>query len=95
VDAKPAARANADAEWLAAVRHALVEHDPVVRTETESAPASLPAVRPVGALLPLAPQAAPALPPATSVADAPAPHGDADHPVPPAPIPNVGSAPAH
>lgn len=43
--------------------------------------------------------AAPALPPATSVAIAPAPQVDVDHPVPPAPIPeplanDVGAAPA-
>jgi hypothetical protein len=35
---------------------------------------------------------APALPPATSVAIAPAPRVDADHPVPPAPIPEMTSA---
>ena len=91
-------RANADADWLAAVRQALIEHTPVVRAEAAEAPVALtppPAVPPMGKslLAPAQAHAAPPLPPATSVANAPAPHSDDDHPVPPAPIPNVG--PAH
>ncbi len=84
------ARRNPDADWLAAVRRALVDHAPVTRAQAAEAPISLtpPAVRPMGAPLPAQPQAAPALPPATAVANAP--RGDNDHPVPPAPIPNVG-----
>jgi hypothetical protein len=104
VAAKPEpARHNPDADWLAAVRRALVEHSAVTRARAAEAPVPLappPAVRPMaqpmGTPLPAPPQAhaAPPLPPATSVADAPAPQSDdADHPVPPAPIPNVGPGP--
>ena len=101
--AAPAAEskpANADADWLAAVRQALVEHTPVVRAEAAEAPAALtppPAVLPMGNSLPAPAQvhAAPPLPPATSVANAPAPHSDDNHPVPPALIPNVGPPSAH
>ena len=90
-------RANPDADWLAAVRQALVEHAPVVRAQAAEAPASLvpPAAdRPMGALLPVQAHAAPALPPATNVADAPALRADDNHPIPPASIPNVGPPPA-
>ncbi len=90
------ARANPDADWLAAVRQALVEHAPVVRAQAAEAPLSQvpPAGRPMGATLPVQAHAAPALPPATNVADAPAPRPDDNHPIPPASIPNVGPPPA-
>lgn len=76
-------RHNPDADWLAAVRRALVEHAPVTRAHAAEAP------------MPLAPsrarmQAAPSLPSATRVADAPEPQKNDGHPVPPALIPNVG-----
>lgn len=90
-------RHDADADWLAAVRRALVAHGPVTRAQAAEAPVSLAAPRalsPMGAPLPAPPQAAPALPPPTAIADAPAPQGDESHPVPPAPIPNVGLPPA-
>lgn len=90
-------RANADADWLAAVRRALVEHAPVVRAQAAEAPVSLrpQAAHPMGQLMPAEAHGAPPLPPATAVANSPAPHSDDDHPVPPAPIPNVGPGPAH
>ena len=104
-----------DAVWLAAVRRALVTHvaDPVPSgdaTKTTAATQALTPVRPIlreihavsdAAIQPatlVAP--APALPPATSVAPARGPQSDADHPVPPAPIPemtpaNTAKADAH
>jgi hypothetical protein len=99
--AKPVRRdaAASDANWLAAVRRALI-HAPVTRVEAAETPAVAPAAaRPITpqvhirhatrapALSPAAP--APALPPAASVATVPAPPVDAEHPVPPAPIPDV------
>jgi hypothetical protein len=101
--AKPARReaAASDANWLAAVRRALI-HAPVTRAEAAEASAVAPA-----AARPIAPQAhmphatrapalslaapAPALPPAASVATVPAPASD--HPVPPAPIPEAAPLP--
>ncbi len=88
-----ATRPNPDADWLAAVRRALVEHAQVVRAQAAEAPVSLtsPVIYPSK---PLPAHAAPPLPPATAVANAPKPHSDDDHPVPPASIPNVGPQPA-
>ncbi|MEJ2624355.1 MAG: hypothetical protein P8Z80_07410 [Pseudolabrys sp.] len=105
------AHAKADADWLAAVRRALVEHGPVTRAVAAEAPAPVappmtqPMAKPMGAVLPApaAAQAAPRLPPATAVANAPAPKSptttpalgnDESHPVPPALIPDVGPQPA-
>lgn len=91
------ARHNSDADWLAAVRRALVAHSPVVSAqaaEAPVAPAPAPAVQPMGKPLPAQTQVAPPLPPATAVANTPAPRADDDHPVPPASIPNVGPGPA-
>jgi len=106
VHAAPAehvAHAKADADWLAAVRRALVDHAPVTRAQAAEVPAQYapapmapPVARPMGTLLsaPAQAQAAPPLPPATTVADAPkndAPkNNDESHPVPPALIPDVG-----
>jgi hypothetical protein len=96
-EAKPIQRdvATSDAMWLAAVRQALVAH--ATNPTTANAP---PAVAPPGsreirtlgeiriqAPVASAQTAAPALPPATSLAIAPVPQVDVDHPVPPAPIP--------
>ncbi len=105
VDEK-AAHANADADWLAAVRSALVDHAPVTRAQAAEAPVpptpghllTAPMAQPMGHPMiappaPAAAQAAPPLPPATAVADAPAPApktGDG-HPVPPALIPDAGA----
>lgn len=94
--AKPA-HSNADADWLAEVRRALVKHGPVTHAVAADAPLALspPTGQPMGQPLPVQTQAAPPLPPTASVADAPAPRAQVDrnddHPVPPAPIPNVGS----
>lgn len=78
--AKPA-RSNSDADWLAAVRRALVEHGPVTHAMATEAPLPLPVTRST---------TAPPLRSTTSVAGAPARPVADDHPVPPAPIPNVG-----
>ena len=93
--------AKADADWLAAVRRALVEHGPVTRAQAAEAPAQFapapmvpPMAQPMGTPLP-APartQAAPPLPPATAVADTAASKSNESHPVPPALIPDVGSS---
>ncbi len=100
IDAKPV-RSNADADWLAAVRRALVEHAPVARAQAAEIPVSLapaaairPVAAPMGKPLPVQVQAAPPLPPATAVSDVPAHRTDHDHPVPPALIPNPGPPPA-
>ena len=94
-----------DANWLAAVRGALVTHDPMpappVHTAVPAVPAAVPS-EPApsearGAPINLAPSApelasvpaAPALPPAASVAAAPAPKADSSHPVPPGSIPEA------
>ena len=88
--------AASDAAWLAAVRSALVNHERGPARTASAAPVAPPSPavpsRMLGELrtstaLPLAPLAAPALPPATAVAIAPAPQVDPDHPVPPAEIP--------
>lgn len=95
VESKPV-RSNSNADWLAAVRHALVDQEPVVRTQAAKAPTPLtlpPAVQPIGEPLPAPPQATLTLAPPT-VTNATAPEGDDDHPVPPALIPNVGRGPA-
>ncbi|HEU5018229.1 MAG TPA: hypothetical protein VFT69_09685 [Pseudolabrys sp.] len=99
---KPALReaVRSDADWLDAVRHALVDHSPVVRADAAEAPV---ASKPTHRLTPLSPmpplqeqpalapiQAAPSLPPASNVARVPAPEADDGHPVPPGSIPNVG-----
>ena len=93
-----------DAVWLAAVRRALVTNvpDPVPSgdvTKTTAATQAPTAVRPIlreihavsdAAAQPVTLAApAPALPPATSVAPARPPQLDVDHPVPPAPIPEM------
>lgn len=91
-----------DAEWLEAVRGALVHAPTAPAAEKQSAPrqaASPP--QPLGELrrpAAAAPQAAavapaalsaPALAPATSVAAAPPPATESDHPVPPGSIPDT------
>ena len=111
-----------DAQWLDAVRQALVTHDasrvpveavnaavapvapapPVLRPALRdaAAPVNAPAAA-APAPVELAPPIAPALPPATAV-PAPAtaiaaplpPRADADHPVPPAAIPDPAEAAA-
>ncbi len=77
--------ADSDADWLLEVRRALVKQAPA---PVEAAVP--PAVRPMAQPLPIHTQIAPPLPPTTSVGVAPASRADDDHPVPPAPIPNVG-----
>ncbi len=99
-ETEPAIRdAASDAAWLAAVRSALVNHERGPARAASAAPVAPPSPavpsRMLGELrtstalppAPLAPLAAPALPPATAVAIAPAPQVDPDHPVPPAEIP--------
>jgi len=103
--ARPVRRdaAASDVNWLAAVRRALI-HAPMTRAEAAEAPAVAPA-----AARPIAPQVripratrapdlslaapAPALPPAASVATVSAPPADAEHPIPPAPIPEAAPLP--
>jgi len=97
-----------DAVWLAAVRRALVTHvpDPLPSadaTKTVAAtqpPAAVgPILREIHAVSDVAAQPvmlaapAPALPPAISVAPARARQSDADHPVPPASIPELTPSP--
>jgi len=96
--------ATSDAAWLAAVRSALLAHGGGRAPPAEPVAAAIPALTPP-ASRPLpraayslgepiaAPAPAPALPPATAVAIAPAPPLDADHPVPPAPIPDMATVP--
>ncbi len=96
--------AASDAVWLAAVRHALVSHTadttpPVVATAVTPAPPAIhPLAREIGPPIESrAPGTAvaapvPALPPATSVAIAPAPQVDVGHPVPPESIPDAAPA---
>jgi hypothetical protein len=102
-DAKPDAKTAAagqtasDAEWLEAVRGALV-HAPAPKEEAKETAAAhtAAAARPLGELrAPAAGPAdapasisAPALAPAESVLAAPAPADENDHPVPPASIPD-------
>ena len=97
-----------DANWLAAVRGALVTHDPMPAPPAHTAVPVVPAPVPSepapsearGAPINLAPSApelasgpaAPALPPAASVAAAPAPKADSSHPVPPGSIPEAAPA---
>lgn len=98
--AEPAARPNAaesDAAWVAAVRTALVRHEP----EPDAAPAAVAPPTPIvvphlfsewrTSPLPAPPQAAPALPPPATVATVAAPQADPDHPVPPAAVPETQS----
>lgn len=102
--------AVSDAQWLAAVRGALLTHHaerpaadavkapiapvavPAERPASQEAalPVYAPAVAPAPALAiaPAAPVVAPVLPPAASVATPAAPQADANHPVPPAAIPD-------
>jgi len=95
-----------DANWLAAVRGALVTQEHAL-PRAEPAPPVHAAVPPEPApsearsapvnLAPPAPElapvpAAPALPPAASVAAAPAPKVDSNHPVPPGSIPEAAPA---
>jgi hypothetical protein len=105
--AKPVRRdaAASDANWLAAVRRALI-HAPMTHAEAAE-PAAVTqapaAARPIASQvrIPHATRApalsltapAPGLPPAASVATVPAPPVDAEHPVPPAPIPDVKPLP--
>jgi len=95
-----------DANWLAAVRGALVTHDPVPPRAEPTPPAHTAVPSEPGPseargapinLAPSAPElasgpAAPALPPAASVAAAPAPKADSSHPVPPGSIPEAAPA---
>lgn len=98
--------ARSDADWLDAVRHALVDHAPIVRANAAEAPiAPSPTFRPTAVspmpplqeqpLVAAPPQAAPTLPPATNVARMPAPEADDGHPVPPGSIPDVGPPGGH
>lgn len=93
--------ANADANWIASVRQALV-HAPA-RQEPAAGPAPLaaPAVSPPRVMHEAPPSAAvaPALPEPVAVAAPPAPPPASDHPVPPGSIPEPqpmeqGAAPA-
>jgi hypothetical protein len=103
--------AVSDAQWLDAVRQALVAHgaEPPAADFVKApvAPAAVPVQRPAPQEVVLPPQApaaatpapvispvAPALPPAASVAAPAAPQVDADHPVPPAAIPDPVDATA-
>ena len=100
--------AVSDAQWLDAVRQALVAHtaeSPMVDSaKVPVAPAAVPAQRSVQQEAVLPPQApavaapapaispvAPALPPAASVETPAVPQADANHPVPPAAIPESAS----
>jgi hypothetical protein len=78
---------GSDAKWLAAVREALVRHAealPVERNETASPAPNIAAPPPVPAIAP------PITAPAVAAAPRPAvPAAAADHPVPPAPIPEA------
>jgi hypothetical protein len=85
-----------DANWLAAVRGALVTRDQPTQTDVTAAPAAppqpllAPALRETRVAAPPVPppaSSAPALPPAQIVAPAPTPAADPDHPVPPEAIP--------
>ena len=96
-DAKAAQREGSDAKWLGAVRDALVSHhadvQPVEQTEPAPSAPPLTVAPPVQTVV--VPPSAPALP---AVASAPAPvvaaapHKEADHPVPPALIPEAPPA---
>ena len=103
IDAEPARRdpAVSDAQWLDAVRQALVTHkpeasvakapsavEPVVRPLPHEAALPAPAVSPQApAIAPAAP-VAPVLPPPIAIAPTPAQQVDADHPVPPGSSPD-------
>ena len=86
-----------DAKWLEAVRAALLAHrsEEPARLELGAPPHALappPAargMRPVAAAGPDGPAAAPPLPPPTAIAAEPAPATEADHPIPPASIPDA------
>jgi len=92
----PRDKEASDANWLAAVRGALVTHDrdQPPQTDVAAAPAApapppvAPSVRETHVIAPPAAPSAPALPPAQAVAPAPAPVAD-DHPVPPGAIPDA------
>ena len=103
IEAEPARRdpAVSDAQWLDAVRQALVTRkpEPSAAASAKAQTAAEPAVRPApheAALpepaatpsVPVAAPAAPVLPPAIAVAPLPAQQTDTDHPVPPGSIPD-------
>ena len=91
---------SSDADWVTAVRQALV-HSPAPLAEASEAPlavATTPRLPPQtrkqhelpAPAISLAPgAAAPAIPPTATVAARPAPLADDAHPVPPAPIPDA------
>jgi hypothetical protein len=91
--AAPRDKEASDANWLAAVRGALVSHDQPAQTDVAVAPPPVapppvaPALRETHVVAPPAAPSMPALPPAQPVASAPAPAAD-DHPVPPGTIPD-------
>jgi hypothetical protein len=99
--------AASDAAWLAAVRHALVtgaadRKVPATAAKSAAVPLTPTGIRPISpevrtvtgappqVLMP--PASAPALPPPIAVTSAAAPKSDPDHPVPPAPIPEMTSS---
>ncbi|MGH6727463.1 MAG: hypothetical protein ACREB8_13100 [Pseudolabrys sp.] len=104
----PSTAVNPDTIWVAAVRRALVTESRDAVPHADAATANIatppPAMQsppldiraamdaPANAPMPLA--SAPALPPATSVAAIPAQAADPGHPVPPASIPELASAPS-
>jgi hypothetical protein len=86
--AEPREAAVSDTAWLAAVRGALAakqQDEQAVKAEPV-APVAIVAPQPQ-AMAPPVSIVAPPLPPAATVATAPAPMQDRDHPVPPAAIP--------
>jgi hypothetical protein len=95
---------DSDAQWLEAVRQALVTHkpesrptdaakpQPAVPAAGQEATLPMPAATPAPAMparVPVAPSVAPALPPPVTIAPPPSQRVDADHPVPPGSIPDV------
>jgi hypothetical protein len=95
--AQPARRDStvSDAQWLDAVRQALVAHKADSRDVEATKPLDRPVPHenaipaPAPAAVPAAPQPAPALPPAVAVAPPAAQQIDSDHPVPPESIPDA------
>jgi len=96
--AQPARRDStvSDAQWLDAVRQALVAHKVDSRDVEATKPLDRPAphenalpVPAAPAAAPAVPQPAPALPPAIAVARPAAQQIDSDHPVPPESIPDA------
>jgi hypothetical protein len=95
--------AVSDTQWLDAVRQALVTHKPepaaeAVKARTLREPAAQPPPHEAVTTVPatdaaVAPNLAPTLPPAISIAPSSARPADADHPVPPGSIPNLAPAP--